>query len=229
MKKIILGLVMTSIGSAVKAQEFGEHMELKNEIGIDATAFFRQFFNNNGSVNDYYNPIYYVTYRRKFGSGNIRFAIGGSFSQMDIAPAFTGDLNTYESRNHGLDFRIGWEFTNNLSKKWQAFYGVDFRPSFYSSKNDVDYWNAGYANGTEYNSRTLSFAPLLGFRFKMTNKLSLTTEASFSANFLKYSSRKYYTPVNSSFPAMPDEVLKDKKRVFSSFSQPLSIILTFDI
>ncbi|OFX36850.1 MAG: hypothetical protein A2X08_14550 [Bacteroidetes bacterium GWA2_32_17] len=202
----------------------------RNEFGIDATGFVKQFLNvNQSEFSNYYSPTYYLTYRRHFKCGNLRFAIGGAIESQDLAPAFTGDSNKYHRNSYSIDTRLGWEFSNDLSKRWQVFYGLDFRPSYSYSKNDAPYWNGGYANGSESKSQIYAVAPLLGFRIKINNRLSLSTETSLSFNFSQSSSRRYYIPVTSQYPPIPDVVTPKTKSFYSSFSQPVFIILTFDI
>jgi hypothetical protein len=184
---------------------------------------------NNSQFQSYYVPSYYLTYRRHFNFGNLRFAIGGAFLHQDISPAFSQDSNKYERNSRSFDIRIGWEFSNELSRRWQVFYGADFRPSVSHDKNDAPYWNAGYANGSESKTELYAIAPLLGFRFRLTNRLSLTTEASFSVNWSTVTNKRYFIPVTSQYPPLPDVVHPAVKRTYSSFNEPIFIIITFDI
>jgi hypothetical protein len=215
----------------VYSQDTTTHRKIyKNEFGVDATGFIKQFLNfNQGQFPEYYNPVYYITYRRHFSCGNIRFAIGGNFSSQDIVTPFAGDSNEYHSNAYSFNARIGWEFFNSIGKRWQVFYGLDFKPSIFYSKDDAPYWNGGYANGLETRSQLLGVGPMLGFRYKLTHRISLTTETSFSVIFEKATSRKYYIPVTSQFPAKPDVTAPDTKKVYGNYSQPLSVIFTFDI
>jgi len=49
-----------------------------------------------------------------------------------------------------------------------------------TQKNDAPYWNGGYANGYMTKSQIYGIAPLLGFRFLLNKRLSISTETSFS-------------------------------------------------
>lgn len=200
-----------------------------NEFGIDATGFIKQFLNfNTGQFNIVYTPTYFITYRRHLNCGNIRFGVGGSFASQDIPVALPEDSNKYHSNAYTLDTRIGWEFTNELSKRWQVFYGLDFRPSYVYSKNDARFWSGGYANGTETKSQVMGIAPLIGFRFKLTSRLSLSTESSFAINVEKSSERRYFIPVTGQYPPTPD-ITTHTKKLSGGFNQPLSLMFTFDI
>jgi len=199
----------------------------KNEFGIDVTGTIR-FFTKFQNTSDYsYTPTYYLTYRRYFNSGNIRFGIGGDVSDLEIT-GMVGDSNVYHRITNGIDTRLGWEFKSELSKRWQVFYGLDFRFSAGKQRNEAAFFNGGYAVGFENHSTTYSFAPVLGFRFKLNNRISLLTEANFSFNVTKYKTRNIYTPL-SGYPSMPDEVAPDTRNIYTSFSQPIAVYLVFNI
>jgi hypothetical protein len=199
----------------------------KNEFGIDVTGTIRFFtkFQNSSDFN--YIPTYYLTYRRFYTRGNIRFGIGGDVSDLEIT-GMVGDSNIYHRVSNGIDTRLGWEFKSDLSKRWQVFYGLDFRFSMGKQRNEAAFFNGGYAVGFENHSTTYGVAPVLGFRFKINNRVSLLTEANFSFNITKYRTRNIYTPL-SGYPDLPDEVAPNTKNIYTSFAQPISVFLVFNI
>lgn len=202
----------------------------KNEFGLDVTGTIR-FFTKFQNTSDYsYTPTYYLTYRRYFEKGNIRFGIGGGASSQEIPSPF-GDSTIYKDNSSSLDTRIGWEFKSELSKRWQVYYGLDFRFSFGGRKNEAAFFNGGYAYGAESHFRTFGVAPVLGFRFRINDRISLLTEASFSLNASKYyKNRNFYTPlVGSGMPAMPDVTAADTKAIYTQFAQPIAIYFVFNI
>jgi hypothetical protein len=231
MKKIILILCLCATCAALPAQDSTQATRYKNEFGIDATGFLKQFVYLNGTqFPEYYTPVYYLTYRRHIGKCNLRAAIGGLvFHQPFDSPYGTGDPNSYEHSNVQVDARIGWEWTNELSRRWQVFYGADYRQGFIHDKNDAPYWNGGYAYGRETTFLSYGVAPLLGFRFRLTERLSLATEASFGFYLSTSETRKYYQPVSPQYPPMPDELSPKYRSYRTSFAQPLSVFITFDI
>ncbi len=228
MKHVFLLVLMSVFTTSVVGQEAPK--EYKNEFGLDGTGFIRSFltFNVESVMSANYDPIYYLTYRRKFQPGNIRFAIGGGYEQMNF-PGPQSDSLMFARNSYSIDLRIGWEFTNELSSRWQVFYGLDFRTSFAHSYNEAHYYSGGYANGRESYHQILGIAPLLGFRFRITDRISLLTEASFSLNWTKSEHREFFTPVNSTYPEIPDEKDPTVNSVYTSFRQPLSIFIVFDI
>ena len=200
----------------------------KNEFGIDATSFVLRFIKLNSEESTYLET-YDLTYRRKFEPGNIRFAIGGNFADEDVPPVFEEDQNKYKYEASTFNARIGWEFKSEISKKWQVFYGADFRPSFQRIKEDATMFNAGYANGYESKVQNYGIAPVLGFRFRLNERLSLSTEASFSVNMQKENTTFYYTPITTDYEPKESFVQPTVHRTFSRFAQPVMIFVTFDI
>jgi hypothetical protein len=200
----------------------------KNEFGIDATSFILRFLKFEFSE-DQYIQTYYLTYRRLFEKGNLRSGIGGFIENKDLRSAFAEDINKYNYESFNLNFRIGWEWKNEFSKRWQVFYGCDFRPSYFHIKDDAPFWNGGYANGYEQEVTNFGIAPLIGFRFRLNDRLSLSTETSLSFNYQSENLMYFYTPVTSDFPPKKDIKTDPVTRVFTSFGQPLMIFLTFDM
>lgn len=230
MKKIFLSIVLAIFILAAYGQDSTKTKFYRTELGIDATGFIKQFLNF--GYNEYaynYEPTYFITYRCHFKLGNIRFAVGGGYSDHKINAAFIQDSNNYHYNSYSFDTRIGWEFFTNLGKRWQVFYGLDFKPSYSYVKNDAPYWNGGYANGVESKSTIYGFSPLLGFRFKITKRISISTEANFTVNFVQKESRRYYIPVTNDFPPLPDVTAPKYKEITTSFHQPLSLFFTFDL
>jgi len=232
MKKINLVFMVMFLFTTLFAQDSTKIKKRNNEFGIDVSGFIRQFFFVNTSQfgGDYYfQPVYYLTYRRHFKKSNLRFGIGGDYSREKIEASLPTDINKYERYEYAITARIGYEFFNDLSNRWQVFYGLDFRPIINYSKNDAPYWNGGYANGRETFSVTYGLAPLLGFRYKILKRLSLSTEGSFTVNYQNSWDRKYYIPVDPQTPPMPDEKSKTDGKIFTGFSTPIAVIITFDI
>ena len=221
--------------SQVKPVKLDTNKVYHNELGVDVTGFFRRFFPL--VQMDYYGPTYYIespdyylTYRRLFKCGNLRAGIGGDFSKRDVKNYMnTLDTKKYVSLNHSIAARLGWEFTNELSKRWQVYYGLDLKFSQQYYNNNGSSFNTEYTVGYESTAQNYVISPLLGFRFKITNRLSLTTEACLSVNFENSEYKRTYTPTSSIYPSKSDDISPRTNSISSSFTQPFSIILTFDI
>lgn len=201
----------------------------RNEFGLDVTGTIRFFtkFQNGSDYN--YTPTYFLTYRRYFKSGNFRFGIGGGASDQE-QPSPYNDSTVYMYNSASLDTRIGWEFTSELAKRWQVYYGLDFRYSIRHINNQAAFFNGGYAVGYETSTNIFGVAPILGFRFRLNNRMSLLTEANFSVNFARYKDRNFYTPVpGSGNPPMPDNVSPNTKSFYTQFAQPIAVFFVFNI
>ncbi len=204
--------------------------QYKNEFGLDVTGTIR-FFTKFQNTSDYsYVPTYYLTYRRYFRPGNIRFGIGGDgYTQEQPSPY--GDSAIFKDNSSTLDLRLGWEFKSELSKRWQVYYGLDFRFSFGNRKNEAAFFNGGYAVGFESHFTTVGLAPVLGFRFRINDRISLLTEANFSVNMSKYyKNRNFYTPIpGSGSPQLPDVTAPNTKSLYTQFAQPVAVYFVFTI
>lgn len=233
-KALLLSLFISGSLSASFAQENSDRSH-NNEFGVDATGFIRQFLNFNSSTGQstIYEPIYYLTYRRHFPIGNIRFAIGGNFANNEYTSnSLPVDTLIYHSNSSSVNARIGWEFTSEISKRWQVFYGVDFRPSYVYFLNEGNYSTSGinrYVAKTETKRQVYGGAPLLGFRYRITQRLSVVTEASFSVNRQISETKTTYVGRTSATPFKADDKFPKLKTAYTQFTQPISLFLTVDL
>jgi hypothetical protein len=232
MKKTLLVLLLSfTLVTAYSQDTTRQNKVCHNEFGLDATGFMKEFFNfNNAQYQSYYSPTYYLTYRRHFKKANFRFAVGGDYNN-DVVPSQNQYDPTIVYADKSFDFsaRIGMEMFSELNKHWQVFYGVDFIASYNYEKRDDRYSMDGYTAGEESSTQNIGLAPMLGIRYRVSKRLSLTTESSFSFNLLNGALRDYFTPTSGQYPVLDDIIYPQTKRVYTSYSQPLSIILTFDI
>lgn len=231
MKRFLFaGLLCTALAPAVFAQPSNDNLPYKNEFGVDATSFVRQFFKISSAMpGEDYSPTYYLTYRRLTTAGNLRAAIGGSFNDRLIQPSLVTDSNKYYMKSSAINFRVGWEFFTNITKRWQTFYGMDFCPTIIKNRNDAHHWNGGYATGSESNNINFAVAPLLGFRYRITDRISIATETSFSFNWTAQKSRQYYTPVDPALPAKPDKVEPRNVMRSTRYQQPIGLFFMVNL
>lgn len=199
-----------------------------HEIGLDVTAFIKQFttFNGSGFILD---PVYQFTYRYKTKFGNARFGIGGAYQESEYQDLWISDSTIRTRMENMVSARIGWEFKTEISRRWQAFYGIDFRPNFYYNRNDSYNYDFEYIIGREEKTTIMGVAPLLGFRFRLTERLSLTTEASFALNFQNSAERIYYMPRYDFVGPKGDYKSEDLKSVYGRFIAPTFITINFDL
>ena len=214
-----------SAGQDLEIDKFRHH-----ELGVDVTGFIKYFtniVNSEESVLPF--SVYQFSYRFKMQRfGNVRFGAGGAYNEREFQNVFIQDSTIRKFMNNIVNVRIGWEYQSEISKRWQAFYGIDFRPGYGYLRNDAVQYNGGYVVGEETKIKVFGVAPLLGFRFKITPRLSLTSEASFSLSFQESTKRTYFVPLFDTVPPQ-EEVSTTLKSTFGNFNAPLSIIMTFDL
>lgn len=225
--KIIPLFAIVFVSFTVVSQDNFE-TDNKNELGLDVTGFIR-FFTQFQQSNDFaYNPTYYLTYRRYFSPGNIRFGIGGDYDRFEVSTPLTDSLTFYNTES-AITMRVGWEWKTELGKRWQAYYGADFRYIHSSGDIEANFFNGGYAEGIEYKARTLGLSPILGFRFRLNDRISLITEASLSIYHLTYDRLDKSTPMTSGLPDKDDVIQPRTKSVYMTFQQPVSVFFVFNL
>jgi hypothetical protein len=201
-----------------------------NELGVDMAPFLKFYlnFSGNGGV---YQPNYMLTYRRYFKKSNFRAGIGGNYLHSEIPSPYNGDsLKTkYLNKQSSFAVRIGYEFFQEISRLWQVYYGADLITNYSHQRNDVTNWNDGYAAGQENTSTGFAIAPVLGIRFRINKRISLTTESSFLFQYTSTSAYHYYLPVTSAYPPKANSPKTTNKVFGTSFNYPLSLILTLSI
>lgn len=203
-----------------------------NEIGVDITGLIKEFtYFNQPNVGNNYSPIYYITYRHKFSKGNIRLGLGGMFN--DRAIANPNNINFQNrSTNAAVDLRIGYEFVTNLGKRSQLYYGIDFRPGFSTFKSKVHSSSSPTTSSYDWvneTQMTYGIAPILGYRFRITNRISFTTELSLTAYFSQKNrkdTQEIVEPESYKFPTVKQPTLNSAG---VNFQQPVSITVTFDL
>jgi hypothetical protein len=232
MRKILFIITICVLGLSAYAQDTTKAKQHNNEFGIDITGFFKQYLNigNSSQFPESYTPTYYLTYRRHFSCGNLRVQVGGDYVNDQVPGDNSQDTNIGYTRGYSLNASLGWEFFNNLSKKWQVFYGADMQTSLvYSNSNATNEAGQGYLYGRISKTEIIGFAPLLGIRFKLTKRLSILTEASYSVNCEKVFNGTFYVLTPGSTATLPPTSSQRYTMTYTTFSQPLDVFIDFTI
>ncbi len=228
MKKLILISLLFS-GFNSFSQSDSIQKKYRHELGADITGLLRQFFNLSNFGNNYVaqTPTYFITYRYHLKNSNIRFGIGGTYFKNTVnGYQVNGEDKIFYNTSSNFSIRIGYEFVSELSKKWQAFYGLDFRPTLSNEDYQASSSNGGYINGSKNKATTYGFAPLIGFRFRLNDRVSIITEASFSYNLQNSSSQRTFLSQDlSTYPSIPNGKTLKNTAISASFNQPLFLIL----
>lgn len=227
--KVLLLLLIAS--NSLRAQDSTRTKQRRHEIGIDLTSFIKYYFNFGQDVNaGIKNSLFYIQYRFHLKSNNnIRAGVGGSYSETEMASPYTGDETRYKNKQQSFNYRLGFEHFEDISKRFQVFYGLDLLAGNSYQKNDAPYWNGGYANGIENKTASYGVAPLLGVRFKLNKRLSIFTESSLLVNVNDGWQKRYYIPVDNTYPALPATPKARSKSVNTTFNFPLFIVLAVNI
>lgn len=224
MKKISLIIISVFICRMAMSQtpkQKTDSIKYRHEFGLDITNFIKT------SQTQLYLPIYYLTYRYHFKKSNIRAAIGGAYKKTN-AKSSTSNPVRLTSIEKSIDFRVGYELVYKISKRFNMFYGLDFRPSITNNRKYNPYASSGYFQGTQTNTKIIGFAPLLGIKFKINDRISLTSEASFTLNYSEEFSKRIYKPISDQYPTKEDDFKNDYYYWYSNFNQPMFLIFTFD-
>ncbi len=202
----------------------------RNEIGMDLTYLLSQFFHVDRNMNyQPYLPTYAVTYKRMTENFNFRTGLGG-YSQTREWPddAFPDKIDNTKIIN--IDFRIGFEKNAEISKRWSFHYGLDFRYNLYYSHSDERYSLGDWAVGDETYDQKLAIAPIVMVEFKINQRLSLQTEASYGVYYRRYEYKPLLTQISETLPSPIPAVAMDEYEEFGDdFYIPNFLILAVKI
>lgn len=207
----------------------------RHEIGADITGLLKllviQNFIPYNQIVINYAPIYYLTYRYHIKKSNILFGIGGLYSSRENGPFVIDRVeNNIFSIESNLSLRIGYERVFELSRKWQTYIGIDFRPTIIRSSSPIGYYNFGYVEEQFKSYNIYGIAPVIGFRYRLSKRVSILTEMSIAFNLESQSSKSsYYSADLKLYPNKPDLKAVVKTNYMASFLQPIFLVLTFDL
>ena len=105
---ILAACVFVLLSNSLTAQD------TQHQLGVNATAFTKQFLNlgNNDNITD--SP-YYVTYKWVPGKYALRAGIGGDYAKTESEDEFAGDLTSVTTV---ATLRIGGERQIALTDRW---------------------------------------------------------------------------------------------------------------
>ena len=177
-----------------------------------------------------YNATYQLTYKRHFEKISLRAGIGVRSSSSERDPTVSWDDGKIKTESRDIDYRLGIEWNSLIGKKWNFYYGIDFRHFDEYRYNDSNHYNAGYRHGSKRKEQTFGLAPLMGIEFKINDRISLQTEASFIGYRLKTSYQPIIKQVsdNPSQPFPSTEVEKSSGSG-TGFSIPHFILIAIRI
>lgn len=217
MKSLItLVLLFFAISPAV-AQNTPITSTNNHEVGIDISPFLQRFVSGNSSSGSNTIP-FYLMYRYHFDRWAIRAGIGGSFRNNE---SIVNDTMDSKSENSIFNFRLGVEGKIDIYRRWQFFYGVDLYTYTSKSLNQY-YFSVDNFNKNLNSEKGWGAAPLMGLRFKISDRISVTTETSLIIYYFKGKSEDIRMPSSIYDRTTETEGWK------SNFTPPTSILFTFN-
>jgi hypothetical protein len=187
----------------------------KHEVGVDISPFIKNLLTGLGATSGY---EFAIMYRFHLKDKAIRSAIGGSINRS--SEVINDTANTENNYSTGR-IRVGLEYKVNFSKRWQTYYGADLYYAHTVNQYDVTYSSFSTANqfGT---INYYGISPLIGFRYKINSRISVTSEASFLIYYFKETHRRTYFPDNKY-----DQVSSGEGWA-TRFSPPLMLVVTIN-
>jgi hypothetical protein len=177
--KIIILLAFYTFAFSFKGftQNEEPQPQARYELGVNGTAFFKQFLNINiKNGNDTSTAIletpYQLTAKMKKGKGYVRLGAGVKINSENESSNKTADYKI--KNNNDYQVRVGYEWQRALNKKCDLYYGFDALGGL----NDLTlHANSGFDFVTiSDRSWQLGAAPIAGFRVKLWNNITLSTE-----------------------------------------------------
>ncbi len=120
-----------------------------------------------------------------------------------------------------LEGSMGIERKVNLYKKFQVFFGADFFIRYFEveniSRQSRYTWDNRYTKSNDY-----GIAPFIGFRYKLNNRISITTESNIKLFYTDYHNGRNYFPDNQYGYSATSKKWK------TEYTPPTSIYVTFN-
>jgi hypothetical protein len=225
----VLFLLMGNVNAQVKPETAPKEAEVspidarpRYEIGVNSTAFFKQFLNFNSvktaaDSNNITETPYYFAAKMRAKKGYWRLGIGVALNAKSESSGKL--LDTKTTRNADYQLRIGYEWQRIMTNKWLFYYGFDVLGR-YKEKAFIADSGFDIVNLSETTLAT-GVAPMAGIRFQIWRNIALSTE---TALRYRYSSFKE----KSSFSVNPD--FNERGKTIGSheidFLPPTSLYLT---
>ncbi len=157
------------------------------QVGVNATDFVRQYlvFNSN-NLNLTTSPydLNIKLFQNKLNlAPNTRIGLRMGFGYLFAENSNTqnNSSSNFKTKTEGLNYRLGFEFQQDLSKRFTVFYGLDYRRGKNKNLTENTFENNGVKEtSTNENSNKSRGAQIaFGVQFKITNYLNINTEALF--------------------------------------------------
>lgn len=220
LKVCITALLLFATIASVTAQDTAKQ-QLKHQLGINTTAFVKEFlsFNTITTVAD--NP-YLITYKYMMG-GNTALRAGLGLRILSQKQSSTTTLNVPDSSLINYYLRIGYEKQFTLAKRWIGYAGCDIRWEHEKSvsKTTVVPSPTNQVSTITTKNLALGAGPVLGVEFIMTRRLSLSAEGA----LLYFYNEDKMTVEDSRYPSLTTSDFSARNNVAFSFPTTIYFII----
>ncbi|MCX8491631.1 MAG: hypothetical protein ORN54_11245 [Cyclobacteriaceae bacterium] len=168
MKTRILTFLVAAISINVCVAQ-DETQKMKNDIGFNTNIVFNGVLNSSGG------PFVFMYKHQLDGNKALRYGLS---LNLNLSSSNNGSDQSFFFVNPSF----GKEWQSTLSKRWIWYRGVDIRGTINQS-NFSNNFNGNQLNEQERLSYGVSFSPLMGVRFAITNRLYVATEANFNIGY----------------------------------------------
>ncbi len=211
-KYITLLIILIWTGFRISAQD--SLPPKKHELAFDIVPLLNNtIFRSPGY---HYNP-YQLLYRYHFDKWSLRARVG---AYIDHGETIKDSIKDYSEVTQ-LEGSLGIERKVNLYKQFQIFYGLDFFTRYAEYKTRTEQtrvaWDSRFTKSNDY-----GVAPFLGFRYKLNNRLSITTETNWRLFYTHYLGERRYFPDNQYGTKVTS------KEWNTEYTPPTSIYITFN-
>ncbi len=168
MKRRIFTLLITAICmNLCVAQD--EMQKMKNDIGFNTNIVLNGILNSSGG------PLVFMYKRQLDDNKALRYGLALNISLSLPSGALN---NGTDQGSFFVNPSFGKEWQSNISKRWIWYRGVDIRGSI-NQYNFTNYITVNQVNERASLAYGISFSPLIGVRFAITDRLYAATEANF--------------------------------------------------
>jgi hypothetical protein len=172
MKTTIFRLLVAAISINVCVGQ-DETPKMKNDIGFNTNIVLNGILNSSGG------PFVFM-YKRQLGD-NKALRYGLTLNVSMSSPS--GTLNNgSDQSSYFVNPSFGKEWQSTISKRWIWYRGMDIRGTISQNKFS-NYFNGNETFQQERLAYGISFSPLIGVRFAITNRLYAATEANFNIGY----------------------------------------------